>query len=257
MTARAIFDLSGKVSLVSGGGDGIGRSMAMALAEAGSQVVIFSRRIENCETVAHEIETKGGRALALACDILREADLARVAAETLRVFGKIDVLVNNSGRTWGACPEEIRFEDWKKVVDLNLNATFRCTQLVGREMINRKQGKIINISSYAGSRGTDPAYLDAIPYNATKGALNAFTRDLAVKWAKYNITVNAIAPGWFPTKMTQWTFENRGEAILARIPLKRYGAMEEIMGVIVFMASPASNYITGQIIAVDGGLTAW
>jgi len=257
MTARDLFDLKGKVSLVSGGGDGIGRAMAVALADAGSAVVIFSRRSEKCEAVAHEIETKGGRALALACDILRDVDIKRVVSETLKVFGQIDVLFNNSGRTWGASPEDINFDDWKKVVDLNINATFRCTQIVGREMIKRQKGKIINISSYSGSRGTDPAYLDAIPYNTTKGALNTFTQDLAVKWAKFNITVNAIAPGWFPTKMTQWTFDNRGEAILARIPLKRYGKMEDLMGVAVFMASPASDYLTGQIIAVDGGLTAW
>jgi len=231
--------------------------MAVALADAGSDVVVFSRRGEKCEDVAHEIESHGGRALAFTCDILRGADIERVVAETLRVFGRIDVLVNNSGRTWSASPEDIAFDDWKKVVDLNLNATFRCTQIVGREMIKRQKGKIINISSYSGSRGTDPAYMDTIPYNTSKGALNIFTQDLAVKWAQHNITVNAIAPGWFPTKMTQWTFDNHGEAILARIPLKRYGTMDELMGVIVFMAAPASNYITGQIIAVDGGLTAW
>ena len=257
MTVPNLFDLTGKVALISGGGDGIGRAMAVALAEAGSAVVIFSRRIEKCEAVAHEIESNGGRALALACDILSETDIEAVVSETLKAFGKIDALFNNSGRTWGASPEDIAFEDWKKVVDLNLNATFQCTRIVGREMIKRRQGKIINISSYAGSRGTDPAYLDAIPYNTTKGALNTFTQDLAIKWAKYNITVNAIAPGWFPTKMTQWTFDNRGEAILGRIPLKRYGKMEELMGVAVFMASSASDYITGQIIGVDGGLTAW
>ena len=257
MIENGLFDLAGKVALVSGGGDGIGRAMAMALAEAGSAVVIFSRRLENCEAVAQDIEAHGGRALGLACDILQEEDLERVVSETLNAFGKIDVLVNNSGRTWGASPEEIAFDAWKKVVDLNLNATFRCTQLVGREMIKRQEGKIINISSYSGFRGTDPEYLDAIPYNTTKGALNTFTQDLAVKWARHNITVNAIAPGWFPTKMTQWTFDHRGEKILARIPLKRYGKMEELMGVIVFLASAASDYITGQILSVDGGLTAW
>lgn len=257
MTARDLFDLKGKVSLVSGGGDGIGRAMAIGLADAGSDVVVFSRRVEKCEAVAGEIEDHGGRALALACDILNEAEIERVVAETLRVFGKIDVLVNNSGRTWGASPEDITFDDWKKVIDLNLNATFRCTQIIGREMIKRRKGKIINISSYAGSRGTDPAYLNAIPYNASKGALNILTKDLAVKWAQHNITVNAIAPGWFPTRMTRWTFDTCGEAIQERIPLKRYGKMEEIMGVIVFLASPASNYLTGQIIAVDGGLSAW
>lgn len=257
MSVSGLFNLEETVSLVSGGSDGIGKAMAIGLAEAGSKVVVFSRRLEKCKAVAQEIENQGGRALAFACDILNLADIERVVAETLSAFGKIDVLVNNSGRTWGASPEDINFEDWKKVIDLNLNATFQCTQIVGREMIKRKQGKIINISSYSGSRGTDPEYLDAIPYNTSKGALNTFTQDLAVKWAKHNITVNAIAPGWFPTKMTQWTFDQHGEAILARVPLKRYGEMEEMKGVVVFMASPASNYITGQIVAVDGGLTAW
>ncbi len=257
MTVHDLFDLTGKVALVSGGGDGIGRAMAIALAEAGSSVVIFSRRIEKCEEVAHKIEQNGGRALAMACDILNDADLENVITETLGVFGKIDVLINNSGRSWGADPEDFEFEDWLKVIDLNLNATFRCTQLVGREMIKQRKGKIINISSYSGSRGTDPVYLNAIPYNASKGALNTLTMDLAIKWAKFNITVNAIAPGWFPTKMTKWTFENNGEAIRARIPLKRYGKLEELMGVVVFMASSASDYMTGQIVAVDGGLTAW
>lgn len=257
MTVKELLSLEGKVSLISGGGDGIGRAISIGLAEAGSDVVIFSRRKEKCEAVAQEIERHGGRALALACDILKEEDIERVVAETGRAFGKIDVLINNSGRTWGASPEDITFDDWKKVIDLNLNATFRCTQIVGREMIKRRQGKIINITSYAGSRGTDPEYFNAIAYNSSKGAMNIFTKDLAVKWAKYNITVNAIAPGWFPTKMTQWNFNNHAKAMLARIPLDRFGAMEEIMGVTVFMASPASNYISGQIIAVDGGLSAW
>jgi gluconate 5-dehydrogenase len=257
MTVNELFNIEGKVALVSGGGDGIGRAMALGLAEAGAKVVVFSRRLDKCQEVAREIESRGGHTLAFACNILKDTDIEGVVAETLRVFGQIDILVNNSGRTWGAAPEDIAFENWKKVVDLNLNATFRCTQIVGREMIKRKQGKIINISSYSGSRGTDPEYLNAIAYNTTKGALNTFTQDLAVKWATHNITVNAIAPGWFPTKMTKWTFDHQGEAILARIPLKRYGGMEEIAGAVVFLASPASNYITGQIIAVDGGLTAW
>ena len=257
MSLNELFKLRGEVALISGGGDGIGRAMALALAEAGSTVVVFSRRIEKCEEVAHEIASQGGQALAIGCDILQEADLEHVVGKTLQAFGKIDVLINNSGRTWGATPEDIRFDDWQKVIELNLNATFRCTQMVGREMIKRQKGKIINISSYSGSRGTDPAYLDAIPYNTSKGALNTFTKDLAIKWARYNITVNAIAPGWFPTKMTRWTFDNNGEAILARIPMKRYGKLEELKGVAVFMASSASDYMTGQIVAVDGGLTAW
>jgi NAD(P)-dependent dehydrogenase (short-subunit alcohol dehydrogenase family) len=257
MKIGSLFDLTGKVAMISGGGDGIGRAMAFGLAEAGSDVVVFSRRIEVCEEVANAIQKLGVRALAFKCDISREEDVARVVSESLKEFKQIDILVNNSGRAWGASPEEIGFDAWQKVIDINIHGTFRCTQAVGREMIKQRKGKIINISSYAGSRGTDPQYLNSIPYNTSKGALDAFTRDLAVKWAQYNINVNAIAPGWFPTKMTKWTFDNNGEAILARIPMKHYGKMEDIMGVAVFLASAASDYITGQIIGVDGGLTAW
>jgi gluconate 5-dehydrogenase len=257
MKALDLFDLSGKVAMVSGGGDGIGRAMATGLAEAGADIVVFSRRLEKCEETAHAIETGGGRALALQCDITHENDVDRVVTQTIKKFNKIDILVNNSGRTWGAAPEEMPYEAWHKVIDLNINGTFRCTQRVGKEMIKHNRGKIINISSYAGSRGTDPLYLDAIPYNTSKGALNAFTMDLAVKWAKYNINVNAIAPGWFPTKMTQWTFSHRGEAILARTPMKRFGQLTELKGVVIFLSSKASDYLTGQVIGVDGGLTAW
>ena len=257
MKALDLFDLSGKVAMISGGGDGIGQAMATGLAEAGADIVVFSRRLEKCEETVHEIEKGGARALALQCDITREDDVERVVTQTVKKFSKIDILVNNSGRTWGAAPEEMPYEAWQKVINLNINGTFRCTQRVGKEMIKQNLGKIINISSYAGSGGTDPAYLDAIPYNTSKGALNTFTMDLAVKWAKYNINVNAIAPGWFPTKMTEWTFSHRGEAILAHTPMKRFGQLDELKGVVVFLSSKASDYLTGQIIGVDGGLSAW
>jgi len=257
MKALDLFDLSGKVAMISGGGDGIGRAMATGLAEAGADIVVFSRRLEKCEETAQAIEDIGTQALALQCDITREDDVDRVVTQTIEKFSKIDILVNNSGRTWGAAPEELPYEAWQKVIDLNINGTFRCTQRVGKEMIKNTCGKIINVSSYAGARGTDPSYLDAIPYNTSKGALNTFTMDLAVKWAKYNINVNAIAPGWFPTKMTEWTFSHRGEAILAHTPMQRFGQLDELKGVVVFLSSKASDYLTGQIIGVDGGLSAW
>jgi len=252
-----LFNLNGKVSMVSGGGDGIGRTLATALAEAGSDIVVFSRRLEKCEEVAHEVEKLGVRAMALQCDITREKDVDSVVEQTIAHFNQIDILVNNSGRAWGSPAEKVEYADWLKVIDLNINGTFRCTQKVGREMIKRKQGKIINISSVAGHRGTDPYYLDAISYNTSKGAINTFTKDLAIKWAQYNIHVNCIAPGWFPTKLTKWIFDNKGEAILSRVPMKRYGKLEELKGIVVFLAAPASNYVTGQIICVDGGITAW
>jgi NAD(P)-dependent dehydrogenase (short-subunit alcohol dehydrogenase family) len=153
--------------------------------------------------------------------------------------------------------EELELENWKKVMDVNVTGTFLFSQKVGREMINQKSGKIINIISYAGLIGTDPDYLNAIPYNTSKGAIAAFTKDLAVKWAKYGIRVNGIAPGWFSTEMTKWSMENQGEKMLDRMLLKRFGGEDDLKGAIVFLASKASDYVTGQILCVDGGITAW
>ncbi len=252
-----LFNLSGKVSIVSGGGDGLGRIISTGLAEAGSDVVVCSRRREVCEEAAHEIEKTGVKTLAVPCDITADEDVDRLISTTLKKFRKIDVLVNNAGRTWGASPEEIEIENWLKVIELNVNGTFRCTQKVGKEMISQKSGKIINISSYSGSMGSDPEYLNAIPYNTSKGAINTFTKDLAVKWAKYNINVNCIAPGWFATKMTEWLFANKGNAILSKTLIKRYGNENDLKGAAVYLASKASDYVTGHILAVDGGLSAW
>lgn len=257
MGALQFFNLQGKVAMVSGGGDGLGQSMALGLADAGADVVVFSRRVEKCEEVAGEIERRGRGALAVRCDIGKQEEIDRLLVQTLQRFGRVDILVNNAGRTWGGPVENMRFEDWCKVIDLNINATFRITQAVGKEMIGQRGGKIINISSYAGSRGTDPLYLDAVPYNTTKGAIESFTMDLAVKWAQYGINVNCIAPGWFPTKMSKWSFDNGGEAIIARTPMKRFGKLEEIMGITIFLSSAASDFVTGQVIGVDGGLSAW
>lgn len=257
MGALQLFDLTGKTAMVSGGGEGLGRSMALGLAEAGAKVVLFSRKVEKCESTAREIELLGGCAMAVRCDIGRQEDVDRLMEQTLEKFEHIDILVNNAGRSWGGSPEDITLEDWQKVIDLNVNATFRITRAVGLEMIKRKSGKIINISSYSGSRGTDPLYLNAIAYNVSKGALETFTKDLAVKWAQHGINVNCIAPGWFPTKMTTWSFEKGGDAILARTPMKRFGKVEEIMGITIFLASAASDFMTGQVIGLDGGLSAW
>lgn len=257
MSVLDLFDLSGKVSIVTGGGSGLGRIIATALGEAGSAVVMCSRKLEKCEEAAHDIEKLGVRAIAVQCDINRGEDVDRVVSQTLGEFQKIDILVNNAGRTWGKSPEDIQIEDWQKVIDVNITGTFRFTQKVGREMIKRKSGKVINISSYAGLRGTDPEYMNAIPYTVSKGALITLTRDLATKWAKYNINVNCIAPGWFPTKMTRWILENMGDKILPRLLIKRFGSEDDLKGVVILLASRASDYMTGQVLSVDGGLTVW
>ena len=257
MGVKNLFDLKGKVSIVTGGGYGLGHIMATALGEAGSDIVICSRKLQKCEETAHEMEKLGVRALPIQCDINRDQDVDRVVSETLRKFKKIDILVNNAGRTWGESPEEIKIEDWQKVIDLNITGTFRCTQKVGREMFKQKGGKIINVSSYTGLKGTDPEYMNAIPYNVSKGALIIFTKDLATKWAKYNINVNCIAPGWFHTKMTEWTLENKGDIVFSRLLIKRFGKEDDLKGVVIFLSSKASDYMTGQVLCIDGGLTAW
>jgi len=257
MKINELFDLSGKVAIITGGGDGLGYMMAMGLAEAGADVVICSRRLERCEESAKKIRKLGVKALAYQCDLNHSENVDEIVTNTLNKLGKIDILVNNSGKTWGASPEKIGMEEWKKVIDVNINGTFSVTQRVGKEMIKRGEGKIINISSIAGLRGMDPEYLNSLPYCTSKGALIVFTQDLAVKWAKYNININCIAPGWFDTKMTRRVIENSGDKILARIALKRLGSNKDIKGAVVFLSSRASDYITGQVLAVDGGFSSW
>ena len=257
MNVKDLFSLEGKTAIVTGGGRGLGEQMATGLAEAGSNIVVCSRKLERCEEIAQRIQSSGVKTLAFRCDVAREEDVNHVVKETVREFGKIDILVNNSGRTWGALVEEFSIEGWKKVIDVNVTGTFQMTQKAGREMIKQRSGKIINIASYAGMRGTDPDYLNAIAYNTSKGAVVTFTKDLAVKWAKYGIHVNAIAPGWFTTEMTKWSMEHFREKMLARILFKRFGGEDDLKGAVVFLASKASDFVTGHILCVDGGEMAW
>jgi gluconate 5-dehydrogenase len=257
MKTMDLFSLKGKTAVVTGGGTGIGFQMASGLAEAGADIVVCSRKVERCREAAASIEALGVRSLALRCDLHCEDESEQVVGATIREFGKIDILVNNSGKTWGASVEDLALEKWKEVLDLNVTGTFMLTQKVGKQMIAQKYGKIINIVSYAGLMGTDPDYLNAIAYNTSKGALVAFTRDLAVKWAGHGIQVNAIAPGWFGTEMTKWSMQHQGKKMLDRILLKRFGGEDDLKGTVVFLASRASDYLTGQILCVDGGLTAW
>jgi gluconate 5-dehydrogenase len=257
MNVKDLFNLEGKTAIVTGGGRGLGEQMASGLAEAGSNIVVCSRKLERCEETAHRIQSLGVKTLAFRCDVAREEDVNHVVKETIREFGRIDILVNNSGRTWGDLVEEFSIEGWKKVIDVNVTGTFQMTQKTGREMIKQRSGKIINIASYAGMRGTDPDYLNAIAYNTSKGAVVTFTKDLAVKWAKYGIHVNAIAPGWFTTEMTRWSMEHFREKMVDRILLKRFGGEDDLKGAVVFLASKASDFVTGHILCVDGGEMAW
>jgi NAD(P)-dependent dehydrogenase (short-subunit alcohol dehydrogenase family) len=256
-TIKDLFDLGGRVSVVTGGATGLGLQMATALAEAGSNIVVCSRKLENCEAAAHQIEKLGVQALALACDVTKPGDVEAMKEATLKKFGRIDVLVNNAGRAWAAPPEETPLERWQQVFDLNVTAPFLCAQSLGREMIKQKRGKIINIASIAGLVGRNPVAYNSISYGASKGALVNFTRDLAVKWAQHNIQVNAICPGFFVTPLNQKLYDKNKENIDREIPLGRTGGPDDLKGMAVLLASDASNFITGAIIPVDGGSTAW
>ena len=253
MNVKELFDLQGKTAIVTGGGRGIGFKMAEGLAEAGANVVLCSRKIEACQRAAGEIAKMGVKTLALACDVESPQDVQRVIDCTVREFSRLDILVNNSGASWGEAPENYPLEGWQKVMETNMTGAFLFSQSAGRVMIEQRSGNIINIASVMGLVGTESEVADAVAYSASKGALITFTKDLAAKWAKYNIRINAIAPGWFPTDMSRWILENRGSRLLAHIPLKRFGEGDELKGAVVFLASAASSYVSGVILPVDGG----
>jgi NAD(P)-dependent dehydrogenase (short-subunit alcohol dehydrogenase family) len=254
---QELFDLSGKVAIVTGGGSGLGRQMAEALAESGADVVLCARKAERCAQAAAELRGLGIRALGLACDIRDPEQIDAIVGRTVDELGRVDILVNNSGTSWGAAPEDVPREGWQKVIDVNLTGAFLFAQAAGRVMIEQGDGgKIVNVASVAAFRGAPQAAMNAIPYNASKGGLVALTIDLAVKWAPQRINVNAVAPGWFPTEMSGGTIEAGRDAFLRRIPLGRFGGPDDLKGAVVFLASAASDYVTGTTIVVDGGQMA-
>jgi gluconate 5-dehydrogenase len=251
--ARELFDLQGKTAIVTGGGSGIGRQMAEGLAEMGANLVLCARKAERCERAAAELEHLGVRALGLACDVRDRAQVDAVVATALAELGRVDVVVNNAGTVWGAPPEEMPLEGWQKVIDVNLTGVFLFAQAAGRVMIERDGGSIVNIASVAGLRGAPPEIVNTVVYHASKGGVIAFTRDLACKWARHGIRVNAIAPGWFPSGMSRWVLDRHGDELARHIPLGRVGGPHDLKGAIVFLASPASAYVTGHTLVVDGG----
>jgi gluconate 5-dehydrogenase len=254
---KQLMDLQGRVAVVTGGATGLGLQMATGLAEAGSNIAICSRKLENCEQAAAQIEKLGVKALPVGCDVTKQAEVEAMRDAVLKAFGRVDVLVNNAGRAWAAPPEETPLERWQQVFDLNITAPFLCAQALGREMIQARRGKIINIASIAGLVGRNPRAYSSIAYGASKGALVNFTRDLAVKWAQHNIQVNCICPGFFVTPLNQKLYERNREAIEREIPLGRTGGPDDLKGIAVLLASDASDFITGAIIPVDGGAVAW
>ncbi|MFC4768996.1 SDR family oxidoreductase [Effusibacillus consociatus] len=256
MLIQDLFNLKGKAAIVTGGGRGLGEQIAIGLAEAGANVVVCSRKKEACDEVAERIQESGRKSLSLACDVTIPEDVARVVEQTKDQFGKIDILINNSGISWGAPVEEYPLEKFNQILNVNVTGLFLMSQAVGREMVAQKYGKIVNIASVAGLVGSDPRYMNAIGYNASKGAVISFTRDLAIKWARHGITVNALAPGFFPSKMSSGLLQKFGDHILERTPMGRYGGENDLKGAALFFASDASAYVTGQVLAVDGGVTA-
>jgi NAD(P)-dependent dehydrogenase (short-subunit alcohol dehydrogenase family) len=256
VSVRDLFDLSGKVAIVTGGGSGIGRQMAEGLAEAGADLVLCARKAERCEQAAAELEGLGVRALGLGCDVRDPDQIQAVVSRAVHELGSVDVLVNNAGTVWGATPEEMPLEGWQKVVDVNLTGAFLFAQAAGRVMIERGGGAIVNIASVAGMHGAPPEFVNTVVYHATKGGVIAFTRDLAWKWAQHGIRVNAIAPGWFPSDMSRFVLDLQGEELVRRVPMRRFGGPEDLKGAVVFLASPASAYVTGHTLVVDGGQSA-
>jgi gluconate 5-dehydrogenase len=256
VNVKQLFDLTGRVAIVSGGSMGLGRQMAEGLAEMGANLALCARKREGCEEVAEALRGLGVQTLALACDVKDKAAIQGVVDATLAKFGRIDILINNAGVSWGASVEEMTLEQWDKVLSTNLTGTFLFCQAVGKSMVAQGSGKIINIASVAGLGGASTE-LQAIGYHASKGGVIAFTKDLACKWAPHNIQVNAIAPGWFPTHMSGWVIEHRKDSLLAKIPQGRFGGDHDLKGAAVYLSSDASAYVTGHVLVVDGGQTAW
>lgn len=253
-TVKELFDLKGKTAIVTGGSRGIGREMAEGLAEAGAQVMLCARRAEWLDETLEEFRARNFNAVGRVCDVTKPEDVQAVVDETVKTFGKIDILVNNAGISWGAMPEEMSLEKWQKVLDVNLTGCFLTAQAVGREMLKNESGSIINIASISGitSSANGPFYAG---YAASKAGLIGLTRELAASWGRKGIRVNAIAPGFFHSRLADAVIDIYERSIQETNAIPRIGRAGELKGAAVFLASDASSYITGQTIVVDGGMT--
>jgi NAD(P)-dependent dehydrogenase (short-subunit alcohol dehydrogenase family) len=257
MSVKDLFDLTGKVALVTGGSRGLGLEMAAALGEAGARVVISARRDQWLTPAEQDLRSRGIEVLAITCDVSNPDDVNAAVRATIDRFGRLDILINNAGISWGESIETMPLDKWKQVFDTNAVGCFLMSQAVGNEMQRLGNGgAIINITSVAGMIGLDPDVLDAVGYSASKGAIITLTRDLAVKWAPRGIRVNAIAPGFFDTRLSHALLQKTQEKIEKTTPMGRIGKPGELSGVAVFLASAAASYVTGQVLAVDGGMTA-
>ena len=257
MSVRQLFDLSGRAALVTGGSRGLGLQMAEALGEMGARVAITARKRDELDHAAEHLAEMNVEAHAIVCDMADAGAIGGAVEQAIGKVGPIDILVNNAGTTWGAAAVDLPLDAWNKVLDLNLTGLFVTTQEVGKRcMVPRRRGKIINIASILGLVGTnDPTRPGTVAYSASKGGVVSFTRALAAEWAQYNINVNAIAPGLFPTRMTKGLMELMGERAATKAPLNRVGGPEDLKGLTVLFASDACAFITGQVVAADGGAT--
>ena len=255
-TVQQLFNLQGKTALVTGGSRGLGLQMAQALGEAGARVVLTSRKAQDLEAAAAELQAQGIDAQWIAADCAKEEDILRLVAETVQRVGPIDILVNNAGASWGAPAESHPVAAWDKVMNLNIRGYFLLSQAVANAGMMARGGRIINLASIAGLGG-NPIEMKTIAYNTSKGAVLNFTRALAAEWGPHNVTVNAICPGFFRTKMAEVLIDTMGEDNMAsRAPLRRLGDDEGLKGLTVLLASDAGKHITGQWVAVDGGVSA-
>jgi NAD(P)-dependent dehydrogenase (short-subunit alcohol dehydrogenase family) len=247
-------ELDGKVAVVIGGTSGIGRAIAHGLADAGADVVPTSRRAEQVEVAATEIEERGRRSLRLPSDVSERDSLQHVLEETVKAFGKVDILVNSAGRTKRAPTLDFSEDDWNDIIETNLTGTLRACQVFGRHMLEREYGRIINIASLS----TFVALHEVAAYSASKAAVASLTKSLAVEWSPRGVCVNAIAPGVFRTALNQKLLDEseRGREFLLRTPMKRFGKVEELAGAAIFLASDAASFVNGEILTVDGGLLA-
>ncbi|WP_138515417.1 SDR family oxidoreductase [Rhodoferax bucti] len=255
-TIQQLFDLTGKTALITGGSRGLGLQLAYALGEAGAKVLISSRKAADLEEACAGLQAAGIDARWVAADCAKESEIQRLADETLQRLGHVDILVNNAGATWGAPAEDHPLDAWDKVMNLNVRGYFLLSQIIAKKsMIPRQTGRIINLASIAGLNGNPPG-MQTIAYNTSKGAVINFTRALAAEWGKHHITVNAICPGFFPSKMTAGLLQALGEdKLAAAAPLQRLGDDEDLKGLAVLYASDAGKHITGQWLAVDGGVS--
>lgn len=258
MTYKNLFDLTGKTALITGGSRGLGLQVAEALGDYGARIVLSARKAEELQQAQAHLQQRGVEADWVACDVSKDAETAQLADAALAKLGHVDILINNAGASWGAPAEDHPVEAWDKVFNLNVRGLFLLTQQIGkRSMIPRGYGRIVNVASIAGLRGNPPGMMQTIAYNSSKGAVVNFTRTLAGEWGRHGITVNALAPGFFPSKMSQVLIRTIGEeALIGHAPLQRLGDDEDLKGAALLFASDAGKHITGQILAVDGGYTA-